>query len=216
VDEQRQRQILDGLEEIFLREGFRRVTVGELAKRLRCSRRALYELAESKEGLFVLVVDRLLSRIRALGDAAAAAGSALPERIESYLAPGIEGVRLATHLFTEDLTTLPQASRIFEEHQRRRLAGLRGMVAEGARRGIVRGLDSHLVADILSIAYRRASEPDFLAETNLSMTEAYREIGQLLCHGLLHPAGRAVRIGRDRRRAPRKRSTVARNRRGRG
>jgi AcrR family transcriptional regulator len=199
MDDRREQQILDGLEEIFLREGFRRVTVGELAKRLRCSRRALYELAESKEGLFVLVIDRLLKRIRTLGDDAAGSATHLPERIESYLAPGIKGVRLATHFFTEDLATLPEATRLWEDHQRRRLGGLRAMVAEATRRGVVRGLDSHLVAEILSIAYRRASEPDFLAETNLSMTEAYREIGQLLCHGLLHPAGR----GRPRRGRPR-------------
>ena len=215
MEEKREQQILDGLEEIFLREGFRRVTVGELAKRLRCSRRALYELAESKEGLFLLVLERLLGRIRAQGHDAEKSSPALPERIEAYLAPGIKNVRLATHLFTEDVASLPEATQAFQGHQRQRLADLRAMIAEGARRGIVRGLDSHLVAEILSIAYRRASDPDFLAETNLSMTEAYREIGQLLCHGLLHPLGRAARPARERARTPRKTGS-ARRRRGRG
>jgi hypothetical protein len=78
------------------------------------------------------------------------------------------------------------------------------MIAEALRRGIARGFDPHLVAEILQVAYRRASEPDFLAESNLSMTEAYREIAQLLCHGLLHPVEGSVvpRVRGRRRGAP--------------
>lgn len=205
----RQEQILDGLEDVFLREGFHRVTVGGLASRLRCSRRALYELAPSKEELFVLVLERLLRRIRERGDEGGARATTLPDRIEAYLAPGIAEVRRATRFFTADLATLPEAKRVFDEHQRVRLAGLRAIIAEALDQGVARGFDPHLVAEILSIAYRRASEPDFLAETNLSMTEAYREIGQLLCHGLLHPVADAAPVVRPRRR----RVTPARPRR---
>lgn len=45
----RQEQVLDGLEEIFREEGFRRLTIGELATRLRCSRSTLYAMAPTKE-----------------------------------------------------------------------------------------------------------------------------------------------------------------------
>jgi len=195
----RQAEILDGLEDIFLRDGFRRASVGSLAARLHCSRRALYELASSKQDLFVLVLDRLLRRIRELGDAAAESASTLQDRIEAYLAPGISGVRRATPSFAADLAELPEAKRVFDEHQRLRMAGLRSIIADALERGIARGFDPQLVADILSIAYRRASEPDFLAETKLSLTEAYREIGQLLCHGLLHPADDRVGTARRQR-----------------
>ena len=54
----RQARLLGEIEAIYLAEGFRGSTVGELAARLRCSRRALYELAPSKEELFLRVLGR--------------------------------------------------------------------------------------------------------------------------------------------------------------
>ena len=187
---------LDALEAIFLRDGFRRVSVGELATRLRCSRRTLYELAPTKEDLFVIVVDRFLRRIRDLGDQAAATAPDLPTRIERYLAPGITETARADAVFFADVAALPDAKRLLEAHQQQRMAGIRELVTQGARRGIFRGIDPHLVAEVFSGAYRRVSQPDFLAASSLSMAEAYAELSHLLRHGLLHPENGAIRRGR--------------------
>jgi len=197
----RRDELLERLTEIFLREGFRHVTVGELAQRLRCSRRALYELAPTKEGLFLLVVDDLLERIRRSGDDAARATADLPHRIEAYLSPGISETARASQFFTSDVAGFPAAKRLMEEHQRRRMEGLRGIIAEGVERGVFRGFDPHLVAEVFALAYRRATDPDFLSGANLSMTEAYRELSQLLRHGLLHAENGKT----PKKRSPRKR-----------
>ncbi len=74
----RREEILDAVEEIFQKEGFRRVTIGELSTRLRCSRRAFYELAGTKEEVFLLVLKRLLARIRQDGE----------EAVDSHSQPG--------------------------------------------------------------------------------------------------------------------------------
>src|SRR5512142_1001170 len=81
----RQEELLGELERIILDEGFRRLTVESLAKRLQCSRRTLYELAPSKDELVLLVLDRLLRRmghkameqVRALDDPA--------DRLQAYM-----------------------------------------------------------------------------------------------------------------------------------
>ena len=186
----RAKRALEALEEIFLREGFRRVSVGDLAARLRCSRRTLYELAPTKENLFLLVVDTFLSRIRRRGEEAARTISEPASRIERYLAPGISESARATNVFFADVAGLPAAKRMLDGHQRIRMASLREIVADGARHGVFRGLDPHLVAEVFTSAYRRVSRPDFLASANLSITEAYAELSRLLRHGLLHPDGR--------------------------
>jgi AcrR family transcriptional regulator len=191
--------VLAALEPLFLVEGYRRIGVAELARRLRCSRRTLYELAPTKERLFALVLERFLARIRAQGDAEAATGSDLATRIERYLAPGIRETERATPVFFADVAALPEARRLLDAHQRRRIAGIRDLVTEGIRQRVFRGIDPHLVAEVFSEAYRRVSQPDFLAASSLSMAEAYSELSHLLRHGLLHPENHAMR----RRRKPR-------------
>jgi AcrR family transcriptional regulator len=186
----RAERTLDALEEIFLREGFRRISVGDLAARLHCSRRTLYELASTKEDLFLLVVDSFLRRIRRRGDEEIRTQSEPASRIERYLAPGISESARASNLFFADVAGLPAAKRMLDEHQRMRMAGLREIIGDGAHHGIFRGFDAHLVAEVFSSAYRRVSQPDFLASANLSITEAYAELSRLLRHGLLHPDGR--------------------------
>jgi AcrR family transcriptional regulator len=194
----RQERLLEQLESIFLAEGYRRSTVGELSARLRCSRRALYELAPSKEALFVTVLDRVLARVRDAGRRAAASEAPVAERIEAFLAPGIESMRSATQAFSSDLTALPAARKRVEMHQLERMAGLRALVTEGVRNGTFRGFDPQLVAEVFSFAWRRVTEPDFLAQSRLTMTEAYRELSQLLRHGLLHAEAEATSVKRRR------------------
>jgi len=134
-----------------------------------------------------------------MGDAAAATAPDLATRIERYLAPGITETQRASSVFFADVAALPQAKRLFDAHQRRRMEGIRDLVAAGARRGIFRGLDPHLVAEVFSGAYRRVSQPDFLAASSLSMAEAYSELSHLLRHGLLHPEDAAPRHKKKRR-----------------
>jgi AcrR family transcriptional regulator len=194
---------LEALEEIFLAEGYSRVRIGELAARLRCSRRTLYEVAPTKDQLFVRVLDGLLARIREKGDAAVRAAETLEEKLAAYLAPGIEETRHATRLFARDVAALPAARRLLEQHQRTRLRVVRELVEEGVRRKVFRGFDPHLVAEVMTVAYRRATEADFLSETKLSLSEAYRELSALLRHGLLHAENGAVAARRSRARRAR-------------
>jgi AcrR family transcriptional regulator len=191
--------MLDAIEEIFLTEGFRRVSVGELAARLRCSRRTLYELAASKEELFLIVLDRFLERIRRQGEAAAAAVRDPAVRIEAYLAPGIREVARTRNTLFSDIAGFLPAKRLLDDHQRRRMEGVRKIVVAGTRRGVFRGLDPYLVAEVFTLAYRHVSQPDFLAAAELSMTEAYAELSRLLRHGILHPEGEPARRPARRR-----------------
>src|ERR1700677_3482135 len=59
----RGREILDELGDIFLEEGFTHLTISDLAARLRCSRRTLYELAPNRTELVLVALSRRLRRI---------------------------------------------------------------------------------------------------------------------------------------------------------
>jgi AcrR family transcriptional regulator len=122
------------LEEIFQKEGFRKVTLAELAARLRCSRRTFYELAGSKEELFLRILERLLGRIRRLGDEAAGELEDSGARLEAFLRPGFVETVQATTTFFDDIDSFPSARRMMEEHQAKR-AEVRRIIEDGIRRG---------------------------------------------------------------------------------
>ncbi len=185
----RREQLLDGLEAIFLKEGFRDVTVEELASRLRCSRQTLYRLAPSKPEIFLSVLDRFLSRIRAEGREAAYSRSDPIERVEALLEPGITATVPASHRFTEDVDGYEPARLLLAEHQRERMRLLREIVDDGISRGVFARFHAHLVAEVMVAAVGRVSRPDFLAEAQLSMSEAFGECSRLIRLGLARTSG---------------------------
>ncbi|HLS56556.1 MAG TPA: TetR/AcrR family transcriptional regulator [Zeimonas sp.] len=184
----RQQKLLDELESIFLTEGFRKVSVGELARRLRCSRRSFYELADSKEALFLRVFDRYLARVREQG-ARGAAAAPPDQAFEPYLKPAIDAARKLSATLMQDMAACPPANAMWERHQRERLNGLRELVARCVERGTFRGVNAYLVAEVMAASLRRIREPAFLAASRLSYREAVEELYGLLLHGLFRGDG---------------------------
>ncbi len=181
----REEQMLEELEAIFLKEGFRGVTVERLARRLRCSKRTLYALAPSKEDLFLRVFDRYLSRLREEGSRGARA--ARPEEaFAPYLTPAIDAARKLSATLIRDITAYPPANEMWERHTRERMAGLRRLVERCVDDGIFRDANAFLVAEVVAASLRRISEPKFLAASKLSYRAAVAELYGLLLHGLLH------------------------------
>src|SRR3954451_4534442 len=99
----RQVEILDTLQALFLAEGFRHLTIGDLVDRLRCSRRTLYSLAPSKEELVLVVIGRLLNEMGIEARARAMAFDDPGDAIAAYLQTAITTFEPATTAFTEDL-----------------------------------------------------------------------------------------------------------------
>lgn len=180
-------ELLHLLEEIFLREGFRRLTIGELATRLHCSRRSLYELATSKNELFVLVLDRLLRRIDDHGRAASTAASCFEDRVAAFIEPGIVELHAASAAFLADIAGLPAARDRLASHQEGRKLQLEKIFAGGMRVKAFRKLHPGVAARAMVAAYRAVTDADFLASVDVTLPEAVREMESLFLQGLLHP-----------------------------
>lgn len=183
----RREALLQALEAIYLAEGFRRTTVGELAARLHCSKRALYELAPSKEALFLLVFDRCLNDIWSRGLEAERAHDDLRERIRWYVESALVPLRHWSRAFLADVASLPEARRLLEQHLVDRMARLQGMVQAGVRSGLFRRFNPHLVAEMIQVAAARCCEPDFLERSKLPLDTAIEQMCAILWDGLMRP-----------------------------
>ena len=91
----RQRQLVDELVDLFLAEGFARLTLDEVAARLGCSKRTLYALADSKEQLAVRAVRFFFKRSTDQVESAIARTRSPASKVTRYLEAVAEALRPA-------------------------------------------------------------------------------------------------------------------------
>lgn len=181
----RREEIRDELEKIFLQEGFRDLTVDKLARRVKCSNRTLYEIAASKEEMFLETLNRWLERIRHLGWQGALQHQEPTKRIEAYLKPGVIETREASANFVEDVRSYLPAKQMLARHQEERMGFLQDIIEDGIGQGAFRKVHPYLVAEILLSAITRIDELDFKTKSGLSFSEAFEELYDILLHGLV-------------------------------
>ncbi|RDI45372.1 TetR/AcrR family transcriptional regulator [Nocardia mexicana] len=188
----RLREILDDLDDLFHAEGFSQFKVGELAERVHCSRRTLYELAPTKEELVLVVLDRRLRKISREARVALKEVDDPVELLERFHAPSHRDLRRSTMRFAEDVASHPAVQRLFADHHRYAVALLREIIETGKKLGEFGDVHSGVVAEVWDAALERFQEPRFLREYNLTFEDAAIELSRLLRFGLTLSATQGV------------------------
>jgi AcrR family transcriptional regulator len=189
--------ILRELEKTVVREGFLRLDTASLAKRLRCSKRALYTLAPTQEQLLVLVIARVFKRT---DEYLASVAKAAPDRratLTNYMAAIVQTSRPADPRFLRDIAEFPPGMRLLRKLQRRTVARLEQIIRSGIEAGTFNDISPKLVAELILMAAARLINPDFLRQLGLTLAEAYEELSRLIDHGLLPPAASATMADRS-------------------
>lgn len=192
--------LLIRLEAIYVVEGYRRSTMGDLAARLRCSKRALYQIAVSKEQLFVIVVQRVLDEIWNLGLQAESEAEDIRERIHRYVTAAVVPCKRWSPVFLADVEGMAEARSLLEMHLKDRMARVEEMVKDGVRLGVFRRTNAALVAEMIMVSAARFCSPSFLEKSKIDLTSAIENMCDLLWNGLLHPE-EAIALPRKRGRS---------------
>jgi AcrR family transcriptional regulator len=180
---------------MILREGFASLGVSEIANRLCCSKRTLYDLAPSKHALVLLVLSRFFARIRS--DAALACETSNDARQSIYVFLQI-GVRAAEHLSpatVADIHCWPPARAIWQEHVRMRVEGLSRLIDSGTCNGEFRKIPPAFVAEVVFASISRLREPDFYEFTDLTISAAFDELYSMLLAALTPDAASENAVG---------------------
>lgn len=180
----RERQLLDELEQIFFAEGFAHLSIGDLASRLRVSRSTLYRLAPGKQELVELVIDRMFNH---MGKRARAALDSVEEpaaKVAAYLGTGVSSVRTGSLQFSCDLEANPGTRAVYDRHQAIGMEMLESLVKDGIRDGGFRPVPVSLVVQITDGAHARLRDPDVLAALGMTHAQAVNELIRVLLHGI--------------------------------
>lgn len=180
----RQTDVLDAFEALILAEGFRHLTVGEIAARLGCSRRTLYDLAPSKDDLVALAVERYLDGF--LGDCLDEIGRhrSPARQLEASAALVTERFAALSPAFTADLVATPRLATMVTTFTNRFADGLQAVVEAGVRQGAFRRVHPRLVAEAILGLVDRLQDPAVLGELGLTYDEAARQVAGLFLDGI--------------------------------
>lgn len=177
-------QLLDGIETIILTEGFRDLTVGGLAERLRCSRRTLYELADSKESLVLLVIDRLLRRLARRANDATHSQRTHLDRLRAFLTQGLTELHRATVSFAEDVAADSEAQALVSAHFRYATNVVVAMLTAGVEAGEFSRIHPWVAAEVLDAGLARLQQPAVLRTADVTFAEALEEFLTLFTNGI--------------------------------
>ncbi|GAA4129531.1 TetR/AcrR family transcriptional regulator [Nocardioides fonticola] len=131
----RRAELLDGLIEVMLREGFAGLSLDDLAARLQCSKSTLYAVAASKEQLIAAAVREFFRRATERVEARAAAEPDATERIRAYLDAIAAELAPATPTFLADVDAFAPTREIYDRNTSAAAARVADLVAAAARPG---------------------------------------------------------------------------------
>lgn len=179
----RQREILDQLGAIF-DDGFADLTMADLAARLSCSLRTIYELAPSRDELVLVVVDRNLRRIGRTAASALDAEMAPLDALRSYLQAATVAVAGTTPAFARDLAAVPDAQRLSDAHSDYLVAVTRCLLDLAVERGDIADVDTGAIARVMASLGRDFARPEVMSTLRSSPKNAADAVVDVILRGL--------------------------------
>src|SRR5258708_4029294 len=158
----RQKEILDVVEQVFLRTGIRAVRIGELPAEASCSRSTLYEIAPSKEDLLLLVLDRMMRRIMQRGTHAIEQVADPVDRVRALMMSGAVDLSALGPRFMEAVRQHPPARLLFDRRIAEGRDALESLVAEAVDAGRFRPVNAAVVAEAMIAVLLRFTDPEFV------------------------------------------------------
>jgi AcrR family transcriptional regulator len=185
----RHEEVLDGLVRLFLKEGFRKFTLAELAADLRCSKTTLYALGHSKEALVVNALIHFFNQAALRVDARTHREAEPSARLVAYLRAVADELRPASKAFLTDMAEHPAARAVYERNTRYAADRVRALVAEGKDDGSFRSVDADFVGHVVAETMVRIQSGGLARATGLGDADAYDELASLVLRGISNPPG---------------------------
>jgi AcrR family transcriptional regulator len=181
----RQRQVLDQLEELVVADGLAELTMAEIAARVNCSLRTLYEISPSKEELVLTVIDRRLHRIGRTAIGSLDASLSPLAALRAYLHAANEAVQPETVSYSRDFADVSGAKRLLDTHESYVIAVTQSLLDRAVAEGQIPPVDTASIAHVLGGLGREFARPG-MAEVAASPPKATADaIAEIILRGLI-------------------------------
>ncbi len=180
----RQREVLDQLSNLF-DSGFAEITMSEIASRVNCSLRTLYEIANSKDELVLIVIDRNLRKVGRTAIEIIDPWMTPLEAIRLYLETATVAVESTTEEFARDLEIVPSAEKLSKDHSDYLVAITRSLLDLAVEREDIANVDTAAVARVVAGLGRDFAHVDVMKDLRSSPKVAADDMLEIIMKGLV-------------------------------
>jgi AcrR family transcriptional regulator len=188
-------RILEEAHTKFMRHGIRRVTMDEIARDLRVSKKTLYQHFEDKESLVQGVTERIAGDLIPAMTEAVAGGRPVAERLAQYFELVSRLPRFVTTELIRDIEAdYPHLWKQIDERRRAVFSLFGAMIEQGIVEGAIRPeIHPKVMTRVLYALLDRVFVPEVLGLGEFTTDDAVRTMLAIFRGGLLEPAKRAGR-----------------------
>jgi len=194
IDDAAHERIVAAARRIFFADGFRRVTMDDLARELGMSKKTLYEHFSSKTAL---VEAAILHKFRAI-DAeleriTSASSSYFPARLHRLLSYIQQQTGEIQPPFLRDIRRQPELFNHVEKGRRELVERYLGkLLSRGRATGVIRDdIPAELIAEIILGALEKIINPAKMAELDITPKTGYAAIISVMLEGVVTEKGRS-------------------------
>jgi AcrR family transcriptional regulator len=180
---QRSDRLMDEAEALFTQEGFLHLSTDRLAQRLRCSKRAIYAIAPSREEFFAAIIYRRLSRVLA-HIAELENAPSIEAAVLDFVAASTDTLRNVSPLWFRDIMRFPTGSLAVKQWEETLGNGLARLIERGIREKVFRQVEPRLAAEVLLVSVQRMIDPDLLTNLRVNAADAVQQAYEIFWSGL--------------------------------
>lgn len=175
-EEERRRELLDGLVVLFLDRGFLAFSLEDMARHLGCSKSTLYLVAASKEQIIQATVREAFRRSTEAVEARTTAETDPVARIRTYLEAISEELTPASPTYFADLDAFQPAREVYRQNIAAAASRVRQLLDEVGP-SIT---DSTFVGTVAGLVMEAIHRGDLEARTGLPDGEAFHQLALLV------------------------------------
>jgi AcrR family transcriptional regulator len=193
----RHEALLEGLEGILLREGFRNQTTDDFAAELHCSKSTLYRLAPGKDQLVVAAARHFFARATTVIEAAVAEAETPSEKVAMYLTSVGREMCRGSQAFHEQMASEPLTAELYLSNANAAAERVRQLIHEGVRDGAFHVTDAEFAGQIVAVVLHWIHVEGLTSRSGDAAADAHRKLSALLLHGLVGADGSAEKASVD-------------------
>ena len=185
LDDERRKELLDGVMRIIAARGFSGVQISGMARELQCSAATLYKIAASKDSLVLLAIARWGELTFADLEARAAKGETASERARAYFRAGAESLHPMSLAFYADIarfesTRLVWRTTVVDRYIDRFVE----LVQSAEDAGEIRQVNTRFLGEVLRQIGFVTRDERVLSASGLTSEQAVLEVDALLWDGM--------------------------------